>query len=155
MKAKTVVLSTALAGALAAASAVHALDAKVFPGNGCQAAVGSQAADFINRDDAIVNLGGGNRLVVCPILRDNDANLKGVKSVGVRVVNPNGAILNCFLQSFTVLGDLVAFDYNSTTSTVAINLPLDIDISTKGGTYSLQCSLPPDGQILGYRVDEF
>ncbi|MGQ0443645.1 MAG: hypothetical protein ACT4O2_00595 [Beijerinckiaceae bacterium] len=156
MKGKPVFLSTALAGALAAASTAHA-DVKVLPGNACQAAIGNEAADF-NNSAFIRNVSGGpgsgGRFVVCPIVRDNHANLNGVNSVDVRVRSAVGAV-TCFLESFTALGDLVESNRNETTSTVVTNLPLDINTSTNGGTYSLRCFLFPGSMVLGYRVNEF
>lgn len=156
MKGKTVVLSTALAGMLAAASAAQAaVDAKVYPGNACNVEFGNEAADIHNHTIFIHNVGAVNRSVVCPIVRDNHKNLNGVKSVGVRVQSDGVNTLTCFLETWTALGAFVVFDSNSTTSSAVVNLPLDIDTSTKAGTYSLACVLPPNGAVYGYRVNEF
>lgn len=106
MKRKTAFLTTALAGALAAASAAHAVDVKVYPGNACQAQRGNQAADFAIISAFIINVGGFKRGVLCPIVRDNHANLSGVKAVGVRVRSDGVEPLTCTLLSFTSLGDL-------------------------------------------------
>ncbi|MCA1851674.1 MAG: hypothetical protein LC647_04590 [Beggiatoa sp.] len=154
MKGKTVFLSTALAGALAAASAAHAVDVKVFPGNACQAAFGNEAAD-LGHGVFLLNGGAANRIVVCPIVRDNHRNRDGVRSVGVRVSSLNGITLTCALSSVSAGGNLLEANTNSTTSTVVTNLPLDIDRSTNNGTYVLFCELPPGGQVLSYRVIEF
>lgn len=148
-------LSTALGGALAACSAAHAApDVKVYPGNACNAVFGSQADDIVQDPLGILNVGAVNRSVVCPIVRDRHANLDGVGSVRVRVRSPNAATLSCTLFSYSALGDLVESDSNSTTSTTPVPLLLDVDTSTKGGTYSILCSLPPEGEIHGYRVNE-
>lgn len=155
MKGKTVFLSTALVGALAAGSAAHAVDVKVFPGNACQAVFGNEAADLGHGVAFLLNLGTANRAVVCPIVRDNHRNRDGVRSAGVRVSSLNGTTLTCALSSISASGNLVEANTNSTTSTAVTNLPLDIDRSTNNGTYVLVCELPPGGQILSYRVIEF
>lgn len=165
MKAKIVVLSTALAGMLAAASAVHAVDVKVYPGNGCEAGPRTEAADIRKTIAGITNISAGIQSVLCPIVRDNHTNLNGVKGVvrarsdsEKRVRSDGVAILDCTLVSFTDLGDVVASDSNSTTLSAlgtVTKLPLDINTSTKGGTYGLECILPPAGEVLGYRVEEF
>ena len=79
---------------------------RCFPGDGCQAVVGSEAADF-NNSGAIVNASAQTEAVVCPIVRDNHTNLNGVKGVGVRVRSPNATKLTCVLASLTALGGLV------------------------------------------------
>jgi hypothetical protein len=155
MKGKTVFLSTALAGALAAASAAHAIDVKVFPSSACQAAFGTEAADLVHGVAFLLNVGTANRVVVCPIVRDNHRNRNGVRSVGVRVSSLNATTLTCALSSISASGNLLEANTNSTTSTAVTNLPLDIDRSTNNGTYVLVCALPPGGQVLSYRVIEF
>ena len=142
-----------MAGALAATSAVRAVDVKVYPGSACQATFGSQAADFLT-DISIINFGAANRSVACPIVRDNHANLTASKA-SASGFGANGTELSCSLFSFSALGNFLESNTNSTTSTVVTNLPLDINTSTKGGTYSLNCTLPLHAQVFGYRVDEF
>lgn len=156
MKGKTVFLSTALAGALAAASAAHAqVDVKVFPGNACQAVSGNEAAD-LGHGVFLINLNlAADRDVVCPIVRDNHDNRNGVRSVRVRVSSLTGTPLTCLLNSISASGNLLEANMNSAASTAVTNLPLDVDRSTRGGTYVLFCRLPPGGQILGYEVREF
>ncbi len=121
MKARTVVLKTALAGALAAASAVHAVDSKVFSSAACQATFGFQAAETYNFFGYFQNVSPYQNTVVCPIVRDNHTNLNGVKDAGVSVRSPQGTTLSCSLTSFTTLGYIVESD---TKSTPAKRLPI-------------------------------
>lgn len=155
MKAKSVILSTALAVALAAASAAHAADAKVYPGNACQEFFGDHAGDLFRTVAFLRNESAQDTIVICPIVRDNIGNLNGVVGADVRVQSTAGALLKCYLQSRSALGQLLEQDEVETTSENVNVLPLDVDISTHGGTYSLACELPPQGRIYGYRVTEY
>src|SRR5215218_8883561 len=155
MKAKIVFLSTALAVVLAAASGAHA-DTKVYTGNACQAQQGNQAGDlFRSTLDVRVIEGSPGLNVTCPIVRNNTENLDGIESADVRVQSPTTEELLCQMQSRTALGELLQFANVTTTSQNVNVLPLKLDVSSIGGTYSLICSLPPLGRILGYSVTEY
>jgi hypothetical protein len=154
MKAKSVFLSTALAVVLAAASGAHA-DTKVYPGNGCQAQLGSQAGNLFRSTVSLINDSDVGMNVVCPIVRDNTANLDGIESADVRVQSPTTEELICYLQSLSTLGQILQQTRVATTSQNVNVLPLDVDVSTIGGTYSIICELPPQGTIYGYRVTEY
>lgn len=155
MKAKIVFLSTALAVVLAAASGAHA-DTKVYTGNACQAQLGDRAGDlFRSTLDVRINVGAPGLNVVCPIVRHNTENLDGIERADVRVQSPTTEELLCQMQSRTALGELLQFTNVTTTSQNVNVLPLKLDVSSIGGTYSLICSLPPQGRILGYSVTEY
>ena len=155
MKATSVFLSTALAVVLTAASGAHA-DTKVYTGNACQAQLGDRAGDlFRSTLDVRVNEGAPGLNVVCPIVRHNTENLNGIERADVRVQSPTTEELLCQMQSRTALGELLQFTNVATTSQNVNVLPLKLDVSSIGGTYSLICSLPPQGRILGYSVTEY
>jgi hypothetical protein len=59
------------------------------------------------------------------------------------------------MQSRSALGELLQQTQVATTSQNVNVLPFKLDVSTIGGTYSLICSLPPQGRILGYSVTEY
>lgn len=155
MNAKIVFLSTALAVALASASAAHAADAKVYPSDACQALDGREDGALTHYASVLRNESTSSKNVTCPIVRDNIGNTNGVVDADVRVQSTAGASLRCDLYSYSALGDLVAYDSVITTSQNVNVLPLDIDVSTQGGTYSIACSLPPEGRIYGYSVNEY
>jgi len=155
MKATSVFLSTALAVVLAAASGAHA-DTKIYNGNACQAQAGDRAGElFRSTVDVRVVPGSPGLNVTCPIVRDNTENLDGIESADVRVQSPTTEELLCQMQSRTALGELLQFANATTTSQNVNVLPLKLDVSSIGGTYSLICSLPPLGRILGYSVTEY
>ena len=154
MEAKIVFLSTALAVVLVAASGAHAEDTKVYSGDACQTFFGDQAGDLFRNPQSLHNQSDEYRLVICPIVRDNTENLNGVESAEIRVQSPLTLELVCYLQSRSALGELLEQDRGATTSQNVNVLPLDVDVSTIGGYYSLACELPPQGQIYGYSVTE-
>jgi hypothetical protein len=155
MKVQSVCLSMALAVVLAAASGAHAAT-KVYTGNACQAQLGDRAGDlFRSTLDVRVNEGAPGLNVTCPIVRDNTENLDGIERADVRVQSPTTEKLICYLQSRSALGALLQQTQVATTSQNVNVLPLKLDVSTIGGTYSLICSLPPQGRILGYSVTEY
>jgi hypothetical protein len=155
MKAKIVFLSTALAVVLAAASGAYAADTKVYPGNACQAQLGDRAGDLFRSTVFLRNASALGLNVVCPIVRDNTPNLDGIESADVRVQSPTTESLICYLQSRSALGELLQQTQVATTSQNVNVLPLDLNVSTIGGTYSIICELPPEGRIYGYRVTEY
>ena len=101
MKAKIVfpIISTALAVVLGSASGAHAADAKVYPGNACQAQLGSRAGDLFRSTVFLRNESALYLNVTCPIVRDRTENLDGVESADVRVQRPlDGAAYMLFAE---------------------------------------------------------
>lgn len=157
MKGKTIFLSTALAGVLAAASAAHAGDVKIHSGSDCKATRDNLAGDASRVSSSVTteNVSTGTVTVECPIERDNHKNTNGLKSLIVRVQSDGINTLNCVVAALSPLGTVVAFGQNSTTSNAVTALPLAISFSIKNGTYVMQCTLPPGTEVINYRVAEF
>jgi hypothetical protein len=155
MQATSVWLSTAVAVVLAAAAGAHAAT-KVYTGNACQAQQGDRAGDlFRSTLDVRVTDGAPGLNVTCPIVRHNTENLDGIARADVRVQSPTTEALLCQMQSRTALGALLQFTNVTTTSQNVNVLAFKLEVSAIGGTYSLICSLPPQGRILGYSVTEY
>lgn len=150
------VIASAALSWLAMTPAGHAIDGNVIPGIACQPTFGSQIGDFdFFENSGIRNIAVANRSVDCPIVRDTDRNTNGTRSVAVRVVSSGGATLTCTLNSRDHFGNFLENASANTTSNTPVALILDVNMSSAGGYYAFFCTLPPNGQVISYRLNEF
>ena len=138
-------------------------DAKIYSGTSCRTSLGRAAADLDAYYYGVKNISSTTTVrVMCPIVRDNTQNKNGTWSapfasgVYVRVHNPvSGLVTRCTLYS---LGTYIAPFVSGSASTNAQGdrtLFLDVNSSTAGGQYNLECHLPPQARLYNYWVNEY
>jgi len=157
------ILSVTILAWLSLATLVYALDEKVMPGSAClpersgleEGEFGPTTGFVIPEDGrSILNLGGGEPRVHCPIVRDNVTNTTGI-TVFVRVSYVQvDEPLTCTLFSFGRFGEKQDSDSASTRSNEPVTLRLKVKKSMSGGYYTLNCTLPHGSEVFSYRVAE-
>lgn len=155
MATKRIPILTTAAVLSAIGTSALAYDTKVLPGAACQP-FSLMHGDFYVFPSRIYNNNGRTADVICPVVRDRAYNSNGVEYVKVYVRgNARAERIGCTLYSYDWKGNSVASHTVSTYQTTPVALTLDVGKSASSGYYSVTCSLPADGAVLGYRVLEF
>jgi hypothetical protein len=148
--------SLVLAAVLGASGLSHAdsWDYKGQPGGLCRPFFGNSSSNYTSH--YFYNYGALDS-VSCPVMRDAMyANTSAAPRYAWITVKSNGGVLQCIFQSYTATGNLVGSISRTTTSTSATSLYYSVPQSmhSYGGSYSINCYLPPNSYIFNYHVGE-
>jgi hypothetical protein len=125
-------------------------DSKAFPGNTCQEADTAEGARLSRGGSYTWNYGNSTARVVCPIFQRYLSDNSITKAfVFVSVYNTQGT-LSCTLRAHNFRGDIVA-SATKTTSYTGGYTTITTPTITRGLTYSMSCSLPPNGSVQTYQ----
>jgi hypothetical protein len=145
-------------------------DSKVYPGSACQSwnsGAGAFASSYIVATGfgSVMNASSAeSNEVSCPVVRDNTLNTNGlfadVKVYGYNsgYKDPYGATLKvtCTFNVTNITAGTKFGTSSQSSSSSAGNFELRIPVSStnSGGSYDIQCFLPPGSMIYGYNVPE-
>ena len=134
----------------------QAEDVKTTPGNACKQSDGTQVVDFQWGSPYIRNRANSYRRVACPIVRDNTTTTWGTAAfyTDVRLFNAGGTV-SCYLVSSDAAGVLQNWDFQATAVGGLVTLQNDLNLSQVNGYYNLECTLPPNSRVNGYRIGEY
>ena len=149
------------AGVLAAMTAVATADAnddKTITGSNCYPFIEGTSGVWVRVAPGAYNLSQTDSVTVtCPILRDNTTNTTGLADVELQVAVSSGS-MTCTAGAY----DASAFGTVKTvakTTTGTGNSKLDwgtaLNKSSSVGTFAIDCTVPPFGQIYSLRYSEF
>jgi len=152
---KSTLLLATLAAATQPAQALEHLYGS-YSGGTCKAMYGSDTGLFRTDSLGLWYSGAGsvNKTVVCPLVRQHVTNSGGTYGLWIKARSAGGRTLTCTSQALDINGNLVASKSASTTSSTVTTLSLDLDASGPYGTYALFCSVPPNGSLWTYQINE-
>lgn len=152
---KSTLFAATLATAIQPAHALEHLYGS-YSGGTCKAMYGSDTSLF--RTDTLglwyTGVGSVNKTVVCPLVRQHVTNSGGTYGMYIKVRSAGGRTLTCTSQALDINGNLVASKSASTTSSTPTTLNLDLNASAPYGTYAIFCSVPPNGSLWTYHINE-
>ena len=132
-------------------SLVHANDAKVFNGSGCDSYFAADADKFDRVYNGIRNIWVGSLWVTCPVTRDEEMSTAGLDYVLVQFMG--SGTFQCQFHAFNSSG--TSFVTASASRSGQGNLTISPFANPyRFGTYNLLCKLPPNGALNRYSIDE-
>ena len=147
-----------IAGILISSSA-SAADYGYFPANNCKAIYGSQNIDFTFGNKYIKNNSSSNRWVVCPLDNFNNSKTRDWLSwryIEIEHRDPTWSNKNITCIVYNHGSNTNSYTWNSATARM-VSTYQRMYFETKSGQakqQTLQCLLPPNGQLYYYRVSK-
>jgi len=149
------------AGVLASLTAIATADAnddKTITGSNCYPYIEGTSGVWVRVAAGAYNLDQTDSVTVtCPILRDNTVNTTGLADVELQVAVSSGS-MTCTAGAYDASG-FGAIKTVAKTTTSTGNSKLDwgasVNKSVSIGTYAVDCTVPPFGQIYSLRYSEF
>ncbi|HEY0707876.1 MAG TPA: hypothetical protein VGG33_13820 [Polyangia bacterium] len=156
-----IVLAGAVGAALLPAGRADAADGKSLHGSICNPFRGAETTDgqnFVHDLSGLANISAvaTPRIVMCPIVRDNNGNTDGLPALKVRL-KAKGVGIWCHAVAKNDSGStvkLVQKQSAAVTGPVTIDFGNTMNVSTAGGSYAVQCDLPGGTAILAITYDE-
>ena len=147
----------AVLGLAAIARPAHAADNKWYPGSLCQKMDASSDVFATNFNRIYNSSITTNRLVSCPLVRDNTGNTNGSPGQAWVFVSNNAAGVTFECTFYSTAGDTGSVSFQNTASTTAsgnVRLSTNVTSSASSGPYGVRCSIPPLSSIISYQMPE-
>jgi len=144
-------IAAMLAGTLFCATA-GANNGRIYPGNICQPAKGSEASNFDAGTRSVMNISTGSGWVSCPIIRDLSSATKLIKRVRIHVERRYGSEgdFHCWFDNMNAQGDWTNYRYGSYSGSGKHEMVITMTPATGTLYQSLNCRLPPDSELHYY-----
>jgi hypothetical protein len=136
----------------------HAGDNKWYPGSLCQKMDASSDVFATNFNRIFNSSTTLNRLVSCPLVRDNTGNTNGSPGQAWVYVSNNtaGVTFECtFYSTAGDTGSVIAQNTASTTLSGNVRLSIPVTSSASSGPYGVRCTIPPLSSIISYQMPEY